>query len=91
MGVGGNPSDFVPSCEGQNLFLLEIIMSIHIQSKCRCVTAIYQDYNDAKNVKEYLGRIKQGIKSRQAIIEHEETCPVFNGEFNQFLMRGSTR
>lgn len=71
--------------------LLGVMMSIHTHSECRCVTGIYQDYNDAKNVEEYLERLKQATKLKMSIIEHEETCSVFNGEFNQFFMRSPSR
>ena len=58
-----------------------------IKSMCDCIKYWCEDYNEAANGKEYMERIKQNIALRRSIIKHEETCSVFNGEFNQFLVR----
>ena len=69
-------------------FVMENIV-VYLKSKCRCVTEIYQDYNNAKTIDEYLKRVKQAMELQTTIVEHEENCSVFNGEFNQFFTRGT--
>ena len=65
---------------------------IGINSACGCLKRSYLDYNDkGLSITEYLNRIKQGVIVRKEITEHEETCRVFNGEFNQFFIRGTIK
>ena len=63
-----------------------------INSACGCLKRNCLDYNDkGLSITEYLNRIKQGVIVRNEITEHEETCLIFNGECNQFFIRGTIK
>lgn len=61
---------------------------VTLRSVCECESYTYPDYNDAINITGYLDRLEYAQEIRKVIAEHEEQCPTFNGEFNQFFVRG---